>query len=211
MKSSLVRALCAIIMGALLIEYREQTVTWLTVALGVLFLVSGVVSCAAYIVSRRRSDEPQLFDANGQQISGKKPPFPIVGIGSVLLGIILTLIPNSFVAWLMYILAAILIVGALGQYVGLLSARRYARIGAFYWILPTVILLVALAAIVKPQAVAAAPLLLIGWCMVVYGVAETINSVKIYKVRKAWEKAAQENISGSTGIEAEAVDTAKDA
>lgn len=191
MKSSLIRALCAIIMGALLIAYREQTITWLTMALGVLFLISGAVSCASYIASRRRKDEPQLFDAEGRQISGTKPSFPIVGIGSIVLGIILVAIPNTFVAWLMYILAAVLILGALGQFVSLTSATRYASVGIFFWVLPTLILLIALIALVKPSAVASAPLLVIGWCMVVYGVTETINAIKIFKLRKAWEKTAK--------------------
>lgn len=35
--SSIFRAVCAIIVGVLLIQYREQTVTWITIAIGVLF------------------------------------------------------------------------------------------------------------------------------------------------------------------------------
>ena len=38
--SSLFRAVCAIIIGVLLIQYREQTVTWITIAIGVLFFLS---------------------------------------------------------------------------------------------------------------------------------------------------------------------------
>ena len=38
--SSIFRAVCAIIVGVLLIQYREQTVTWITIAIGVLFAVS---------------------------------------------------------------------------------------------------------------------------------------------------------------------------
>ena len=49
--SSLLRALCAIAVGALLVKYREQTVEWITIAIGVLFFVSGVFSCATYFVA----------------------------------------------------------------------------------------------------------------------------------------------------------------
>ena len=45
-QSSFFRALCAVIIGALLIKYREQTVTWMTIVIGVMFFLSGVVSCA---------------------------------------------------------------------------------------------------------------------------------------------------------------------
>ena len=40
-QSSVVRALCAIIVGALIVKYRELTVTWITIAIG----VRGIFHC----------------------------------------------------------------------------------------------------------------------------------------------------------------------
>lgn len=51
--SSIFRAVCAIIVGVLLIQYREQTVTWITIAIGVLFFLSGVISLASYWAAKR--------------------------------------------------------------------------------------------------------------------------------------------------------------
>ena len=113
-QSSLARALSAIIMGVLLIKYREETVTWLTIVIGILFFLSGVISCVAYFVARRRDNDVQLFDADGRQLSGFKPSFPLTGLGSIVLGLILALMPGAFISWLMFILAAILILGAIG-------------------------------------------------------------------------------------------------
>lgn len=48
--SSIFRAVCAIIVGVLLIQYREQTVTWITIAIGVLFFLSGVISLAIAVM-----------------------------------------------------------------------------------------------------------------------------------------------------------------
>lgn len=185
MQSSFFRALCAIVIGGLLIKYREQTVTWMTIVIGVMFLLSGVVSCAAYLSARSRADMPQVFDANGNQIAGMKPTFPIVGIGSTVLGLILALMPGTFIAWLMYILAAILIMGAINQFVGLALVSRVVRVGYYYWIMPSLILLVGLIAVVYPSAIASAPLFVIGWCMVLYGVVEAINQLKIMRIRKS--------------------------
>ena len=56
-QSSLFRALCAIIVGALLIQYREQTVTWITIAIGVLFFLSGVFSLLSYMSAKRSSSQ----------------------------------------------------------------------------------------------------------------------------------------------------------
>ena len=58
-KTSLLRALCAVVVGALLIKYREQTVQWMTVAIGGLFLLSGVISCIVYFNAIRQTDAHQ--------------------------------------------------------------------------------------------------------------------------------------------------------
>lgn len=191
MRSSLVRSLCAVIVGALLVKYREQTVTWMTIAIGVLFFLSGVVSCATYFAARRNSDMPQVFDAGGKQLTGFKPQFPLVGLGSLILGLILALMPTVFVDFLMYILAAILILGAVSQFVNLATISRIARIGFYFWIMPSLTLLVGIIAVVYPQSIASAPLFVIGLCLMLYGVVECVNAVKIHKLRKEFEKVSQ--------------------
>ena len=190
--SSFFRALCAVIVGALLIVYREQTVTWITIAIGVLFFLSGVISIATYFSARRRAaDSPVVYDANGRQLTGIRPHFPIVGLGSLILGLILALMPNTFVASLMFILSAILIMGALTQFVNLATAAKMGRVGILYWIFPSVILLVGILCVVKPSAIASAPLFVIGWAMLVYGVVECINALKIANNRRKWQKAEE--------------------
>lgn len=192
--SSLFRALCAIIVGVLLIQYREQTVTWITIAIGVLFFLSGVISLVSYYSAKRAADRMQgqiLYDANGRQIAGMRPNFPIVGLGSIVLGVILALMPGMFITWLMFILSAILIMGALTQMGNLASAAKMGRVGIVYWLMPSALLLLGLLAIIKPSALASAPLLIIGWAMLVYGVVECANALKISNNRRRWQKANQ--------------------
>lgn len=190
--SSLVRAIVAAIVGLLIIEYREDTVRWITVASGVLFFVSGVISCAIYYSSKRFSDEQKVYNAEGKEISaGLSPTFPLVGLGSIILGIILALMPVSFISGVMYALAAILILGAINQYVNLGKATRYCRVGLFYWLLPTIVFLVAIFLIVKPIEVAATPLLITGWCLLLFAATEVINGLKLMIAnhkRKAMEE-----------------------
>lgn len=195
--SSFFRALCAIIVGALLIQYREQTVTWITIAIGVLFFLSGVISVATYFSARRNFDKVAVvYDANGKQLTGLKPNFPIVGIGSLCLGLILALMPNTFINSLMFILSVILIMGALTQFMNLATARKMGGVGIVYWIFPSIILLVGLLAIIKPSAIASAPLFVIGWAMLVYGVVECVNAFKIANNKRKWTKA--EEVASST-------------
>ncbi len=187
--SSLFRAVCAIVVGALLIQYREQTVTWLTIAIGVLFFLSGVISLAAYYSAKRNANRGHIvYDANGKQITGIQPNFPIVGIGSLILGLILALMPNTFVTSLMFILSVILIMGAVSQFMSLAAARRMGKVGFVFWIFPSVILLIGLLAIIKPTAIASAPLFVIGWTMLVYGVVECVNALKVANNKRKWTK-----------------------
>ena len=53
-QSAIFRALCAIVVGAMLVKYREDMVTWLTISIGILFFVSGIISCIAYFIQKRR-------------------------------------------------------------------------------------------------------------------------------------------------------------
>ena len=191
LQSSIFRAICAIAVGALLVKYREQTVTWITITIGVIFFVSGLISCFAYFSAKRRNDDVEILDAQGKPILGPSLSFPIVGIGSIILGGLLALAPNTFVNGLMYVLAGILILGALNQFFNLGTASRFARVGCMWWAFPTIILLIGLVAVIKPSAIASAPLFIIGWCMMVYGVVDLINAIKIHQCRRSFEKAHQ--------------------
>lgn len=190
-RSSIFRALCAIVTGALLVRYREQTVTWLTVLIGVIFLMSGIISIIAWFSAKRKgaTGGVDIYDAQGNLLTPPTPPFPIVGLGSAILGAVLALFPNSFVNGLMYALAAMLILGALSQFFNLTVARRFAKIGFVWWIFPSIVLLIGLVAVVKPSVIASAPLLVLGWCMIVYGVVDLVNSIKIHQCRKQMDKA----------------------
>ena len=194
-QSSIFRALCAIVVGALLVKYREQTVTWITIAIGVIFFVSGVISTVAYLSAKRQATKEgvEIYDAKGNRLTRPVPPFPIVGIGSIILGAWLALFPNSVVNGLMFVLAGMLILGALNLFFNLAAATRFSSIGCLWWVLPVAIFLVGITALVKPSTIASAPLFIIGWGMMAYGMVDLVNTIKIHRCRKAFEKAQQGN------------------
>ncbi len=193
--SSIFRAVCAIIVGVLLIQYREQTVTWITIAIGVLFFLSGVISLASYWAAKRNAEKMLgqiLSDSNGKPIMGMIPKFPLVSVGSLILGLLLALMPQVFIAWLMFILAFILILGALTQFANLASAAKMGRVGILFWLFPSALLLLGLLAIIKPSAIASAPLFIIGWGMLIYGVVELLNAFKVSNNKRIWLKNQQQ-------------------
>lgn len=191
LQSSIFRALVAIIVGALLIKYPDNTVMWLTVVIGILFLISGIIALIAYINAKKHASEYTITDQQGRIVSGGQPTFPIVGAGSVILGLVLALTPDVFVNGLMYVLGTILILGGFNQLVSLVAARRFGSVSLVYWIAPSLILLTGLFVILKPMVSAEMPLLILGWCSLVYGVTELINALKIHQLRKAADRQAE--------------------
>ena len=185
LQSSLFRAISAIAIGILLIKYPDNTVTWMTVAIGILFLLSGLISVIVYVNARQHMSEYKITDAEGNVITGDKPTFPIVGVGSLILGAMLALTPDVF------IIGGILVLGAINQYMNLINGRKYGKIGFGYWVFPSVILLIGLYVIIKPMVPASMAMLILGWCSLLYGITEMINSMKFHANKKQFKQAQE--------------------
>lgn len=200
LQSSVFRAICAIIVGVLLVRYREDTMKWMTIVIGIIFFISGLVSCVAYLYEKKRIEKlSPVIDEKGRIIKEKAPMFPIVGIGSIVLGIILGLIPSDLIIGVTYILAAMLIIGAINQMVSLGMAYRYARVPILFWIFPIITLVVGILVAIHPMEAATLPLQIIGWCLMFYGVVECLNAIKIHQMKKTFEKSQEaEIITGTT-------------
>ena len=244
--NSLVRAVMAFVVGALIIKFREETVHWLTIVIGALFFVTGLIS----VVLNRQRPTPQPLPAregsnysqgDGVQAAGHSTPLPhregqgggsatggsasgggsllasVVGFGSIILGVILALMPTTFITGLQYVLAAMLVLGAVNQFVNLAQASRWCHVGWFYWLLPVVVLLVALFMIWRPVETAAAPLFIIGWCMLLYAMAELLGALMLWKARRIvrqMERDAEQQMQSQQAItvsDAEVVETAEEA
>ena len=198
-QAAFLRAIIAVVVGFLLIKYREQTVTWITIIIGVLFFISGLISCIVYLVNRNAKTTDTL-DVNGNPISIDKPTFPVVGIGSLVLGVALAAFPTIVV----YIFGAILILGAVGQYITLASVVKLSRLGLFFWLMPSIVFVVGLIAIFRPQWIASAPLLFLGWAMLYYGIVECINAFKVMNIRRQVARLERQQQTEAEVVDAEA-------
>ena len=195
---SAIRAIIVLVTGFLLVRYREETMTWMTITVGILFLLSGLVSCIAYYFEKekvaKKTAKAEQQEGQQEEENLKSPSFPIAGVGSIALGIILAVMPNTFITWVVYILAALLILGAVNQFMNLARSRQYARVPVYMWLFPTVILAVAILLISKPIETAQLPLLVLGWAFMYYGVLEFILIIRMYLVRKSYEKAEEAKV-----------------
>lgn len=192
---SAVRAIIVLVTGFLLVKYREDTMTWMTITVGVLFLISGLVACMVYYFEKekvaKKTAKAALQEDQQEEEDLKSPSFPIAGVGSIVLGIILAVMPNTFTTWMVYILSALLILGAVNQFMNLARSRQYARVPVYMWIFPTISMVVAILLISRPIETDALffTLKVIGWAFMYYGVLEFVLIIRMYLVRKAYDKA----------------------
>lgn len=192
---SAVRAIIVLVTGFLLVKYREDTMTWMTITVGVLFLISGLVACMVYYFEKekvaKKTAKAALQEGQQEEEDLKSPSFPIAGVGSIVLGIILAVMPNTFTTWMVYILSALLILGAVNQFMNLARSRQYARVPVYMWVFPTISMVVAILLISRPIETDALffTLKIIGWAFMYYGVLEFVLIIRMYLVRKAYDKA----------------------
>jgi uncharacterized membrane protein HdeD (DUF308 family) len=195
LQSSIFRALVAIAVGAMLIKFPDNTVTGITIAIGVMFLLTGLVSLLTYWNARRHVTDYKVYDAEGNLLAGGEPMFPIVGVGSMVLGCILAFMPETFVSLLMYVIGLVLVLGAITQMMNLIAARHFGSISLWFWLAPVLTLLIGLYVMLKPLAPVELAMTLLGWLSLFYGVTEIINSWKIFACKKAVERMQKEQAS----------------
>lgn len=188
LQSIIFRAVCSIIIGALLIKFPDDTAIWITIVIGGLFLLSGIISIVTYMSARKRGGATTVFDSDGRVISDDRPTFPIAGTGSAILGLLLVISPATVISAMSYILGAILILGAVNQMFNIIMAGRLGRITPILWICPSIVLIVGLIAIIRPMWIASAPFIIIGWTLLLYGITEILNEMKINAHRKKIER-----------------------
>ena len=202
LQSSIFRALCAIFFGYFLVIYRQELLRWTTIAFGCLFFLSGLISIITYYARKSQSAKlaeqlqamseirgDEMESPTGEHIKQSlSPAYPIVGVGSMILGGVLALMPTSFANGMMYVVAALIILGAVNLMFNLSLARKFAIIGVGFWIVPVLLLILGIAMIVTPGTFASMPFHILGWALIVYGVIEIVNSIKIYQCRKQYEK-----------------------
>ncbi len=92
---------------------------------------------------------------------------------------------------MVYILSALLILGAVNQFMNLARSRQYARVPVYMWVFPTISMVVAILLISRPIETDALffTLKVIGWAFMYYGVLEFVLIIRMYLVRKAYDKA----------------------
>ncbi|MCR5197344.1 MAG: DUF308 domain-containing protein [Prevotella sp.] len=191
LRISIIRAIAAVVVGVLLLKYDAAVLKGLTIALGVMFLIAGVVSLVGWVNARRKKADFRAYD-NGEESAGEggaQPMFPIAGLGSLLLGLILSLTrSDDYLEWAMYLLGAVLVLGALNLCMNLFSARKMEPMGGWMWLLPCAIVVASVVAMIKGLVPAQTCTTILGVTALVFAVTELWYSLVFSQVKKRYEK-----------------------
>ena len=179
---AMMRCICAIVIGVLLMVWPEAAILYLVIAIGAVFCLPSLYSLIGYFKKGRQTG---MY-------------FPIVSLGGLLFGLWLMISPAFFVGILMYVLGAVLVFAGITQVVQLLGARSYATVSNGFYVTPILILLAGIIVLVNPFAAAAIPFVILGVSSAAYGISELIN---LYKFRKKEEKITEVMIEDVTPIE----------
>ena len=156
---SLLRTVCAFLVGLVLFLYPEEAGNYLVVTLGIIFLIPSGFSLIIFMASSERT----------------MSHFPILGIGSFLFGLWLIIMPVFFADFLIYILGFILAVGGIQQVALLIASRRRISVAWGFYVVPILILLAGLVALFNPTETRSTIFIFIGISCMVYAVSELLN------------------------------------
>ncbi len=164
----ILRGVLAIILGVVLVMWPEAAIIYMIMVIGACFLLPGIYSIVGYFLRNKENEVTS-------------PMFPLDGLGSLLLGAWLLIMPHFFVNILMYLLGAFLVLAGIQQIATLIRARKWSIVPYGFYVLPSLILLVGILILVYPMDVMANTLTVFGVATLFYGVNELINW---YKFRK---------------------------
>jgi uncharacterized membrane protein HdeD (DUF308 family) len=171
LNSSLLRCLFAIALGVVLLLWPDLTAKYIVFFIGVCFIIPGLVSLVGYFI------RPKTEGVSA-------PMFPLHGIGSILLGVWLCVMPDFFITFFLYLLGILLVIGGLQQLFFLNSCRKRAIVPFGFYIVPSLIFLIGMFIIIYPLETEISTFKLFGLTSIIYGISELINWFRFYRKLK---------------------------
>lgn len=176
---SALSSICALVIGILLVVWPDVAVSYLVITIGVLFLLPGLIGIFSHFATAKRKME-----------AGIRPVFPIVALGSAILGFWLMIMPEFFIGILMYVLGILLVLAGLSQLMKLISVRNYTNVPFIMYIIPVLVLLAGVTVLVNPFEAASLPFMFLGVSAIVYSLTDLVRLIMYRrKIRKEDEEA----------------------
>ena len=168
--STLSRSLIAIAIGVILIVWPEKVKELLVTVVGVLLMIPSLVSLVPLLFVRKNENTKQNI-------------MPMIGgTGLAILGLIMILLPETFISLLTLLIGILLFLAGVLQVVGVF---KYCRQTRNYWLMltPLMILIMGVVTISNFKNISNILLIMIGATSMLYGIAEILNYYKLRRYR----------------------------
>ena len=169
-------SICSLIIGVLLVLWPGEAMTYLVITIGVLFLLPGLVGLFTYFAASRK-----------EASAGTRLGFPVIALGSALLGFWLMIMPGFFVDILMSVLGVMLVFGGLIQLMNFMTLRSYSHVPWGVFVIPVLILAAGIVVLIDPFKAATVPFIILGISAIVYGLTDLLRLVQFRRRLKEEE------------------------
>ncbi len=173
--SYLLRALCTLMIGLLLVANPDTPVLLIRV-IAALFALTGCFSLFNYLIARF---------GNNKEV---RPTFPIAGCGSLLLGLLLGFYPEAFLQFFMYLLGGMILLLGFNQLISIINYRRVAPIRWTLFIFPLLIIGVGLYTIYHYDTAATLPFIILGICCICNGLSDLFFGIRLHHYERQNQK-----------------------
>ena len=170
-----IRALCSFAIGGLLVSNPQSMTSMIVQIIGGIFIFSGLIPILNYWMP---SSQEQAI----------RPFFPVVGIGSIMLGLLLMLKPAVFVTALMYVLGIFIVAAGANQLSALISARKVAPLHWWVFVWPILLLCIGTLILCQPIKSASLPFLILGIACIGYGCSDLFYALRLLYYKHQKEK-----------------------
>ena len=184
LRNKVIRALCLLLTGILLVCVSEQAPRWITIFIGVLLSVSGLVS----LLSLARKDIG----------SREKVLYPVLGVVTLALGLFMVLRPTLFNTLLLYLLAGLLIlVGLLQAYTRIRMQRMGITINWATYLVPVLTIAAGIYVFLYPSEASSIPCIILGAAYILHSAMELWSALDLHR----WQKEHKEIEESSEDLE----------
>jgi uncharacterized membrane protein HdeD (DUF308 family) len=147
------------IIGLILVLFPNEAGDYFVITIGIVFLVPALISIITYY--SQRADE--------------RIPFPLSGIGSLLFGLWLVIMPTFFADFLTFIFGFIIVIEGVQQIASLIAARHWMSVKKRYYVVPMLVAISGLITIINPMGVRSTAFIIIGITNLIYAISELIH------------------------------------
>ncbi len=162
MNYSIIRCICALVIGVLLVAWPEAAILYLVITIGVLFLVPGLFSLSGYLI-RGKQDGMSFSYCRAWQSFVRIMADDYAGIFCRY---------SDVCAGCCFVLAGI------SQIVNLSAARSWTVVPGGFFVIPVLVLIAGIVVLFNPFTAAAVPFIILGVSSIVYGLSDLINIIR---------------------------------